>query len=156
MQIGFYGYPQQIETWLQPLRQALPTAAIRVLSTNDQAAADYLIVRTPPATLLGQREHLKAIFNLGAGIDYLAQLRTREVTPALQNVPLIRLEDAGMAEQMRDYVAHWVLHFFRGFHQYQAQQQAMHWHALPTPQKSDFTVGILGGGQLGHTIALHL
>src|SRR5690606_13921524 len=70
--------------------------------------------------------------------------------------PLIRLEDAGMADQMRDYVTYAVLHHFREFDRYQAQQQAANWQVLPPKNKSDFPIGVLGMGVLGQQIAQDL
>ena len=56
----------------------------------------------------------KAIFNLGAGVD--ATARIPRTLP--RDVPLIRLDDAGMAEQMAEYVVHAVLRRYREFDAY--------------------------------------
>ncbi len=53
----------------------------------------------PPEALFEREKKLKAVFNLGAGIDGL--LAVPNLPPQL---PIVRLEDAGMSAQMAEYV----------------------------------------------------
>ena len=59
----------------------------------------YACVWRPPAELFARVRPAKAIFNLGAGVDALLAVPTLP-----RDVPVVRLEDAGMAEQMAEYV----------------------------------------------------
>jgi glyoxylate/hydroxypyruvate reductase A len=102
----------------------------------------------PPPGLVEQLRGVKAIFNLGAGVDSIADLA---VLP--RSVPLVRLDDAGMAEQMVEYVIHAVLRRYREFDAYAGQQGKGLWQPRPRRPKSDFTVGILGAGVLGAAVA---
>src|SRR5438874_12963177 len=113
--------------------------------------ADYALVWKPPPELLAKLKNAKAIFNLGAGVDSLDS-----VPRSLQAVPLIRLEDAGMAEQMAEYVAHAVLRRYREFDAYAEQQRLSEWRQRPRRPKSEFIVGILGLGVLGTAVATAL
>ena len=131
------------------LQAALPEAQLRVWHEGDHAPADYAIVWKPPAAMLRERRELKAIFNLGAGVD--AILTLDDVLPA--GVPVVRLDDAGMAIQMAEYVAHAVLRYFRRFDDYEALARRGEWRELPLHDKRNFTVGILGLGVLGTRIA---
>ena len=91
----------------------------------DVVPADYAVVWQPPAAMLaGHRP--EGLFNLGAGVDAIMRWATR----CRRGVPVVRLDDAGMAVQMAEYVSHAVLRHFRRFDDYalQAQQAAM---ALP-------------------------
>jgi len=72
--------------------QRLPDAQIRLWEPGSQMA-DYAIVRLPKQSFFLEQTQLKAIFNIGAGVDAITKL---ELPP---NVPLIRLNDAGMASQ---------------------------------------------------------
>jgi glyoxylate/hydroxypyruvate reductase len=87
--------------------------------------------------------HLKLIQNLGAGVDHL--MRASDV-PA--DVPISRLEDAGLAKQMTQYVAHFVLRFHRQFHQYDSIQT---WRPSD-PAQFKGRVSVLGAGVLGHAV----
>ena len=92
---------------------------------------------------------LRAVFNLGAGVDAIAP-QLHRLHPG---VPLIRLEDAGMGRQMADYVAEGVLHAYRRMTDYAEQQAQQRWEPLPLPPRSSFTVGFLGLGQMGAAAA---
>ena len=61
--------------------------------------ADYVVVGVRDATLFDRQRAMKAVFAFGAGVNGVLAL------PGLPpQVPVIRLEDAGMAAQMARYV----------------------------------------------------
>ena len=66
---------------------------------------------------------------------------------------MIRLENAGMAVQMAEYVTLAVLRAFREADAYAAQQREGRWQPRPRLAKSAFGVGILGFGVLGQAVA---
>jgi len=142
--------------WLTELGNSLPQAQVRIWQAGDSAPADYALVWKPPVEALRGRAGLKAVFNLGAGVDpLLAMLRQYPdlLPPA---VPLIKLDDAGMAQQMVQYVSYAVLRHFRRFDDYARQQQAGRWQTLPRRRMEDCRVGILGLGALGAQVAASL
>lgn len=149
MRILLYVPDADHQPWSDALRQALPQASVRVWRPGDEEAADYLIVWKPPAELLRPRSGLQAIFLLGAGADSVLQA-SGALSPA---IPVVRLEDAGMAMQTAEYVTHAVLRYYRRFDEMEAQQRAKVWRRLPAYDKSEFGVGILGLGQLGSRVA---
>jgi glyoxylate/hydroxypyruvate reductase A len=133
--------------WRAALARALPDAAISVWP-EALAAPDYALVWKPPADLFARVRPRRAIFNLGAGVDLLLAV------PALPGgIPVIRLEDAGMAEQMAEYVALAVLRAYRESDAYASQQREGHWQPRPRIAKSGFGIGILGFGVLGRAVA---
>lgn len=134
------------------LREDLPAAVVRHWREGDNNPADYAIVWRPPAALLAERTDLKAVFALGAGVDAL--LKLGEQLPA--GVPIFRLEDAGMGEQMADYVSHAVLRYFRRFDVYEQQAVVRRWQQHPLRNKADFRVAVLGLGVLGTVVAQRL
>ncbi|MFN9709067.1 MAG: 2-hydroxyacid dehydrogenase [Burkholderiales bacterium] len=156
MNILFHAYPHNARAWIQCLQQQLPQAHIRLWRPGDHGAADYLITRHPPADLLIDRPDLQAIFNLGAGADSLLQALRDPIATLPQSIPLVRLEDAGMASQMVDYVVHAVLHQYRQFEDYANYRRLRQWHVLSAPRKKNFQVGILGLGILGSAVAVAL
>ncbi len=148
MNIIYYAAGVQPEIWLDAFHHYLPDAQIRRWQEGDDAPADYALVWKPPAAMLRGRRDLKAIFILGAGVDAILQLG--DALPA--NVPLIRVDDAGMGVQMAEYVSHAVLRYFRRFDEYEVQQNAQLWRPLPAYDKAEFSIGLLGLGVLGNRI----
>lgn len=130
-------------------KKRMPQAQVRLWKEGDNDPADYALVWKPPAQMLVGRHDLKAIFNLGAGVDAIMKLSDQ--IPA--HVPIIRMEDAGMAEQMADYVSYAVLRYFRHFDQYQELAGQKQWQPKWPDKKTDFPVAILGLGILGSVIA---
>ncbi len=152
MEILFYHPSFDNAFWVNALRDALPDARVRVWVPGDNAPADYALVWHPPVEMLEGRK-LKAVFALGAGVDaILGQLKAH---PQMLDaaVPLFRLEDTGMAQQMQEYAVSQVLHWFRRFDDYQALKGEAKWQPLEEYAHEDFTVGILGAGVLGAKVA---
>jgi len=152
MDILFYHPTFDTAYWIEALSAALPGARVREWTQGDNEHADYALVWHPPVEMLQGRK-LKAVFALGAGVDsILSKLKAHpEMLP--ESVPLFRLEDTGMGEQMQEYAVSQVLHWFRRFDDYQALKQQSRWEPLPDYQREDFTVGILGAGVLGSKVA---
>jgi glyoxylate/hydroxypyruvate reductase len=137
--------------WVDALSRAMPEASIGTWPDDATGAVDYALVWKPPSELWATLDRVKAIFNLGAGVDGLDSMPR-----SLQSVPLIRLEDAGMAEQMAEYVAHAVLRRYREFDVYAEAQREGVWQPRRRLDKSRFRVGILGIGTLGAAVAATL
>jgi len=148
MRILLYRGDGVIEPWVQAFAAVMPHAETVVwhegMSLAAQAPCDYAVLWAPTPALLDQLGRVKAIFPMGAGVDALLKFGD-----ALPPVPIVRLGDAGMAEQMADYVAHATLRYFRRFDDYEQQARQGIWNPLAVPAKADFTVGVLGLGKLG-------
>lgn len=156
MDIIFYHPSFKAASWINGLQQRLPQARVREWHPGDNAAADYALVRTPPVDMLQGRSDLKGVFALGAGVDdILSQLKQHpEMLP--ESVPLFRLEDTGMGLQMQEYAVYTVLGWFRRFDDYQLQKQQALWQPLKNYRRNAFTIGILGAGVLGSSVAQSL
>jgi glyoxylate/hydroxypyruvate reductase A len=139
-----------VGAWHAALTAALPEARI-TRWPDAPGAVDYVAVWRPPPELFGAAPKAKAIFNLGAGADALLRVPT---LPA--GVPVIRIEDGGMAEQMVDYVTLAVLAAYREQRVYAAQQREGLWQQRPYRDKQVFGVGLLGLGVLGQCVAAGL
>jgi glyoxylate/hydroxypyruvate reductase A len=137
--------------WADALSRRLPAARVHRWPEEATNDVDYALLWKPPAALLERLSRAKAIFNLGAGVDSLHDL------PALpRHVPLVRLEDAGMGEQMAEYATYAVLRRYREFDFYGEQQRSAVWRPRRRLAKSEFVVGILGMGVLGTAVAAAL
>ena len=147
MKIVVYSEGGDIRAWLEAIRQHIPDAQAWGWEPG-AAQADYALVWRPPQQMLDEQgAGLKAIFNMGAGVDALFQLQL----PA--GVPVVRLEDAGMSVQMAEYVCHAVIDHFRGLDHYRAQQAAGEWKLQPLRARTDYPVGVMGLGVLGDRVA---
>ena len=146
MKIYFCCTDFKAEPWLAALRAALPQAEVAVWAPG-APPGDYAVVWAPPQAFLDEQPGLKALFNLGAGVDALTQLR---VQPATQ---LVRLDDAGMSVQMAEYVVHALIGHFREFDLYAQDVAQGKWSFRRPRLRQDFSVGIMGLGVLGQRVA---
>jgi glyoxylate/hydroxypyruvate reductase A len=148
MRILLYRGDGVIAPWARDFAQALPQAETVVWDERQEgqelAPCDYAVVWAPTPALLGQLARVKAIFLMGAGVDAVLKFGD-----ALPDVPVIRLGDAGMGEQMAEYVVYAVLRYFRRFDEYENQARLGVWNSLVAHDKKAFTVGVLGLGKLG-------
>lgn len=146
MKIYFCCTDFKAEPWLVALRSALPQADIEVWAPG-AAAGDYAVVWAPPQQFLDEQPQLKALFNLGAGVDALTQLKLPAATR------LVRLDDAGMSVQMAEYVCHALIRHFREFDHYADDVAHGKWSFRRPRLREDFPVGIMGLGVLGQRVA---
>lgn len=112
----------------------------------------YAAVWNPPTGFFDGLNALKAVLALSAGVDRL--LSDPDLPPA---IPIVRLEDAGMAEAMSEYVLYGVLRAHRHMQAYEAAQRECEWvHEVPVVRAAEFRIGILGAGVLGQAVAERL
>ncbi|HHK7959879.1 TPA: glyoxylate/hydroxypyruvate reductase GhrA [Serratia marcescens] len=156
MNIIYYHPLFYAQEWLAGIKQRLPQAEIREWQRGDERPADYALVWRPPHEMLANRRDLKAVFALGAGVDAILDQERKHPGTLPAGVPLLRLEDTGMAQQMQEYALSYALRYFRRFDEYQALQQRQEWQPLDPHSLDDFTIGILGAGVLGQSVARKL
>ncbi|MBI6145831.1 glyoxylate/hydroxypyruvate reductase GhrA [Serratia marcescens] len=156
MNIIYYHPLFNAQEWLAGIKQRLPQAEIREWQRGDERPADYALVWRPPHEMLANRRDLKAVFALGAGVDAILDQERKHPGTLPAGVPLLRLEDTGMAQQMQEYALSYVLRYFRRFDEYQVLQQRQEWQPLDPHSLDDFTIGILGAGVLGQSVARKL
>ena len=149
MQIVFCCSDTRPEPWLAGLRAALPEAEVRLWQPGEppDAAAEVAVVWSPPQAFIDSQPGLKWLFNIGAGVDALLRLRLPD------GLQIVRLDDAGMAVQMAEYVCHAAIRHFREFDRYQQAQVQGQWAVRPPKRRQDFAVGVMGLGVLGARVA---
>ena len=134
------------DPWVQGLQQALAQASVSAWSPG-AAPADHAIVWAPSQQFIDEQPGLQTLFNIGAGVDALLQLK---LPPSLK---VVRLDDAGMSVQMAEYVCHAVIRHFREFDGYDADTGAGKWSYRKPRTRADFAVGVMGLGVLGERVA---
>jgi glyoxylate/hydroxypyruvate reductase A len=138
------------EECLAMLAGRLPRATISHWPQGKNETHDIAVCWKPPPGFFAGRS-FKAVFNIGAGVDAL--LQDPDLPPG---VPVIRLEDAGMAAQMEEYVAWAALTGLRNFHLYARQQLEGEWKQLDPRPRAAYPVGIMGLGLLGTRVVQYL
>lgn len=139
--------------YLDALAKYCPYADIRLWQDvkDSDWQAEYALVWKPENALFLHQTELRAIFNLGAGVDAL------EVLPDLpQDIPLYKLRDAGMGQWMLEYVLYGMVHFGRHFDHYRHYQGQQRWQPEYTHSLQQRRVGILGLGPLGQFVGQQL
>lgn len=149
MKVLFVAGDPKPERWTVPIQNLLPDAEVFVWDPQGDAVdADYAIVWQPPEALFEREKQLKAIFNLGAGIDGLLKV------PNLpRDVPVVRLEDAGMSVQMTEHVIHQLVDVTRIMQTYRDQQAEGTWKIHRPIRRKDWPVGVMGLGHIGKRVA---
>ena len=146
MRVTFCCTGTKAEPWLEGLRAALPDAEIGVWVPG-APQADYAVVWAPPQQFMDEQPALKALFNIGAGVDGLMKLRLP------RHAQVVRLDDAGMSVQMAEYVTQAVIRHFRELDGYEADMRQGQWKFRKPQVRADFPVGVMGLGVLGERVA---
>ena len=139
--------------WLDLLRAALPDAQVSprlwAAPVDPHATpADYVVAYGKCATLFDEHRRMKAVFTLSAGVGHLLGMPN-----VPRDVPIIRLEDAGMAEQMVRYVLAAALRFAQRFDVYARQQRETLWEQHEPRAPSTIKAGVMGLGVIGAQVA---
>ena len=146
MKITFCCTDTKAEPWLQGLAVALPGAGISVWQPG-APQADYAVVWAPPQQFMDEQASLKALFNIGAGVDALLKLR-------LPPQALVgRRGAAGRAVQRPDYVSPPPIRHSRELDGSEADMAAGRWGYRKPRLRSDFPIGVMGLGVLGERVA---
>lgn len=143
------------KTWQLALSELLPSHELQLFSALDDSAGarekiEYAVVWDHPRGDLARYPNLKGILLLGAGTEAIEQ----ELNLPL--VPIVKLIDPEVLDNMALYVLHWVTHFYLKFDVYREQQKERRWHRQEICRSADYTVTILGLGHVGTTVAERL
>lgn len=142
--------PQVARRWSDALSARLPDARVHPWDPGCEQA-DFAVAWNPPDAFFERTRIGTALFSAGAGVDRLL------LHPGLPgDLPVVRVEDAGMGAQMAEYCCHEVLRVFRQAPQYESQQRERIWRELEPPSRDRFEVGIFGLGVLGEQVARSL
>lgn len=145
-----YISPDDPAPWREAVAEHIPHATLYVWGEDqvDLSAVDYALAWKPEPGLLAKLVNVRAIFNLGAGVDALLRDATLP-----RHAPIVRLVDPRLSSGMTEYVVHWVLHFHRDMPTYARQQAARDWTQHENADTAKRRVGILGFGELGQAAA---
>ncbi|HEY8241861.1 MAG TPA: glyoxylate/hydroxypyruvate reductase A [Casimicrobiaceae bacterium] len=138
---------ENAERWHEAFAARLPEATIARWPADHPHEVDYAAVWKPDPEAFRRVEVRRAIFNLGAGVDALLDVPT--LPP---DIPIVRLEDAGMASQMAEYAVLAVLREFREAQHYVHAQRAGRWSPQRPRDRRTFGIGVMGAGVLAQAV----
>lgn len=137
------------EPWRAVLAQEFPDLDFRVWpDAGDVSQIRYALIWKIEPGALNALPNLQAVLALGAGVDQIL------ADPAFPKaVPLLRLVDAGLKEQMSEYGVFGTLYFHRNMGTYLDQQRRQVWQMHPAVHPAERRVGVMGLGVLGGDLA---
>ena len=138
--------------WYLALKDIDSTLDIQIWPTEiDKEKVSFALCWNQPVGLFNNYSNLQCICSMGAGIDHLLK------DPLMpKDLPVIRLVDPSMAQDMADYVTTTVMYFQQNLDLYRDHQNQEMWLPQPTISIDETTVGIMGLGKLGKHTAKHL
>ena len=137
------------QAWLDAFASVQPELkVITEESLVDPARVRWVAAWNPEPGLFARFPGLEAVFALGAGVD--AFMRRDDLAV---DIPLVRLLDAGMAQQMVEYILWATLTVQRDFDVYAEQQRQKLWREQTARTRDQIRLGILGLGALGQEVA---
>ncbi|WP_075221823.1 2-hydroxyacid dehydrogenase [Acuticoccus yangtzensis] len=145
----FLSADRNLDDWIAAWRETAPDRPILVHGQDDYdpARIDYALTWRPPSGVMQTLPNLKAIFNMGAGVDAVV------ADPDRPPVPIVRLVDNDLAVRMSEYVVLQVLSHFRQAPAYAAQQARREWTPHDQPSAPSARVGLMGYGVLAQHCA---
>ena len=145
------------QAWRKALALRLPEAEIIIdPRPNEPAAVDDAIDDAvefgvgwqPPDDFFARYRRLRGFFSAAAGVEHVLG------NPGLPlNLPVIRLEDAGMSIQMIEYCCQQVFRLRGRTEEYEQQQARKTWLELTPIPRSSMRIGVFGLGVLGTRVA---
>jgi D-3-phosphoglycerate dehydrogenase/glyoxylate/hydroxypyruvate reductase A len=141
-----------VEAQLAALRQlAADETIVTDADVADSDDVEVILAFKMAPGVVKRYARLRFIACAGAGVDLL--LAAGDL-PA--DVPITRPHDALQAARMAQYVALAVLRWHRELPRYEAQQSALRWERHDAQAEEQWTVGMMGFGELGRTVAAGL
>lgn len=132
--------------WLDILRRELPDERIQLWpGIDDPASVEFAVFWMHDPVDLRRYPRLRTILSVSAGVEQFVRGEYPEV-------PVVRLSDLSMGDEMAAYAIHWVVHFHRGMDRYLAQQEVAEWRPIRAVDAGGFPVGILGFGAMGRRV----
>jgi glyoxylate/hydroxypyruvate reductase A len=135
------------EVWMSELQRLLPLESfVHKDQPVDPATVEFVVHWQHPTEKILSYPNLAGVVLASAGFDHVpAEIRAA--------VPVVRLIDPAMAVDIAHFCLSWIIHFQRNFDRFAEQQSRFEWRKLEPIFPRNFTVGVLGRGQIG-TIVL--
>ena len=146
--LNYHGYDSS--SWAEAFARLLPEMPVHIYpDIPNPDAIHYAVVWEHPHGDLKNYPNLRAILNMGAGTDHL----DADDTP---KVPIVRLVDPDVGNDMAQYAVYWAMHFHRRFEDYRMQATRGEWLAHEVTRTAEYRITVLGLGLIGTEIATRI
>lgn len=146
MAVLYRSTPERGAVFARRFAEALPDLPFWQGEAPDPAAVRYLVTWTAPERLAETHPNLRLIFSVGAGVD---QFDLADLPP---QVGVVRMQEPGLAEQMREYATLGALALHRDLPLYLDRQRAGLWQAALNLPAARRRIGVMGLGVLGTAV----
>lgn len=142
----------KLDLWKKAILRQFPNIPVyHYLEDHPEVEIIMAIVWKHPHGSLTKYPNLRCIASFGAGVDFIFN------DPTLAgNIPITRVIDPVLASDMSEYVLSAILGHLKNFNIYQQDQSKSVWEPKRYSRIQDNTIGILGAGTLGMTVAQDL
>ncbi len=151
MNILFASQKEKPEFWFPLLQKALPADRFFAWPDTNGGDIDVALVATHPEGTFARLPRLKLIQSMWMGVENIVNDANLP-----RGVPVARLIDPGMVGAMGETVIAHVLDWHRHLYCYRKFQAEKLWKRRRQYLPSDRTIGVLGLGELGGSIAAKL
>ncbi|MGB7395170.1 MAG: glyoxylate/hydroxypyruvate reductase A [Pricia sp.] len=143
---------EKIELWKEALLAESPELEVySYLEEHPKDEIDVALVWKHPAGSLAEYPNLKLVACAGAGVDFIF-----EDPDVPQDIPITRIVDDKLAEDMSEHLLAVIFGHLKNLETYKLRQTQKIWKPMEYRRISDFTVGIMGLGELGSCLAKDL
>ena len=143
---------RKVETWKQEFNSLDPKMEIRIWpEVGNPDEIDFILSWNHPMGEFLKYKNLKCVASLGAGVDHI--LKDPKIP---ETITITRVVDPLLAQSMAEYVAMAILNYYRKYDLYKTHQSNKQWKPEPAKYITDFTVGIMGLGEMGQKVAKKL
>ncbi|XPV69383.1 MAG: 2-hydroxyacid dehydrogenase [Halarcobacter sp.] len=138
-----------IESWIESLKKLNPNIDIEVYpNEKDKDKITLALVWSKLDIDFKEYKNLKTISSMGAGVDHILENKT-----IAKDVYITKIVDEKLVSSMWEYLLCTVLNIVTNHYKYISQQKEIKWEQLQLNSVSDYTIGVLGLGQLGSEVA---
>lgn len=143
---------RDMQDWETALLNVDPNLDVEIWpDIKNEIRVQFAVVWNQPKHLLDDFPNLQAISSLGAGVDHIL---SDETIP--NDIPVCRVVCDSLVSQMKEYVLAAILNYQHNIHLYFHQKQQGKWKVHPNKSPTNFTVGIMGLGEIGNPVAEQL
>lgn len=140
------------QKWVASLGEKLP--GFNVLphaATVNSDDVRYIVGWCPDAQWVNTFRNIKCLVSIGSGVDHILSLDLLR-----PDIPVLRTVDAELTQRMCEFGVLSVIASHRRFPEMVRNTQSRTWQRYPEKVASQVTVGILGYGAMGKSLAEHL
>ncbi|MEA1914908.1 MAG: glyoxylate/hydroxypyruvate reductase A [Campylobacterota bacterium] len=149
MAILIYVQNRDVSSWTDALLQEDPSLDIRVYpNIGNKKDITFALTWPFPFGFWNQFPNLQTICSIGAGVNHILSDSSID-----QHIHIVKLVDKNLSQNMWEYCLAAVSFYTMKINLYQNQQKKSIWKELEPPCFNTTTVGIMGLGSIGLSIA---